>query len=99
MIRPYAILQQTLVELKKRWRAKVSYEWICNQFKSLRQDLTVPTMYFVRGLLVLTFPCQVQRIKNEFTVQVYEIHARMALESVRGPVSDIRRGHCICFTG
>ncbi|KIM56498.1 hypothetical protein SCLCIDRAFT_132508 [Scleroderma citrinum Foug A] len=63
MIRPYPVLQQTLAELKQRWRAKCSYEWICNQFKSLRQDLTV------------------QRIKNEFTVQVYEIHARMALES------------------
>ncbi|KIJ62046.1 hypothetical protein HYDPIDRAFT_136967 [Hydnomerulius pinastri MD-312] len=63
MIRPYAVLQQTLTELKKRWREKVSYDWICNQFKSLRQDLTV------------------QRIKNEFTAQVYEIHARMALES------------------
>ncbi|OAX39796.1 hypothetical protein K503DRAFT_769157 [Rhizopogon vinicolor AM-OR11-026] len=62
-IRPYPVLQQTLIELKKRWREKVSYNWICNQFKSLRQDLTV------------------QRIKNEFTVQVYEIHARMALES------------------
>ncbi|KAG1746681.1 SAC3/GANP/Nin1/mts3/eIF-3 p25 family-domain-containing protein [Suillus paluster] len=62
-IRPYSVLQQTLIELKKRWKEKVSYNWICNQFKSLRQDLTV------------------QRIKNEFTVQVYEIHARMALES------------------
>ncbi|KAG6854017.1 hypothetical protein C0991_011504 [Blastosporella zonata] len=62
-IRPYAILQQTLLELKKRWREKSSYSWICSQFKSLRQDLTV------------------QRLKTDFTVQVYEIHARMALES------------------
>lgn len=62
-IRPYAVLQQTLLELKKRWREKCNYNWICSQFKSLRQDLTV------------------QRIKNDFTVQVYEIHARMALES------------------
>ncbi|KAF5362333.1 hypothetical protein D9756_002587 [Leucocoprinus leucothites] len=62
-IRPYAVLQVTLGELKKRWREKTPYHWICSQFKSLRQDLTV------------------QRIKNEFTVQVYEIHARMALET------------------
>ncbi|ESK97723.1 nuclear export factor [Moniliophthora roreri MCA 2997] len=62
-IRPYAVLQETLMQLKKKWREKCSYAWICNQLKSLRQDLTV------------------QRIKNEFTVQVYEIHARMALES------------------
>ncbi|TFK51667.1 hypothetical protein OE88DRAFT_1698738 [Heliocybe sulcata] len=61
-IRPYAVLQRTLLELKSRWRQKTNYNWICSQFKSLRQDLTV------------------QRIKNEFTAQVYEIHARMALE-------------------
>ncbi|PCH44375.1 hypothetical protein WOLCODRAFT_138966 [Wolfiporia cocos MD-104 SS10] len=61
-IRPFSVLQETLNQLKKRWREKVSYSWICSQFKSLRQDLTV------------------QRIKNEFTVTVYEIHARMALE-------------------
>ncbi|KAJ7257919.1 SAC3/GANP/Nin1/mts3/eIF-3 p25 family-domain-containing protein [Mycena haematopus] len=61
-IRPYPILQQTLLELKKRFREKMPYNWICSQFKSLRQDLTV------------------QRIKNEFTVQVYEIHGRIALE-------------------
>jgi len=61
-IRPYPVLQETLNQLKKRWREKANYSWICSQFKSLRQDLTV------------------QRIKNEFTVTVYEIHARMALE-------------------
>ncbi|KAI0788796.1 SAC3/GANP/Nin1/mts3/eIF-3 p25 family-domain-containing protein [Abortiporus biennis] len=61
-IRPYSVLQVTLEQLKKRWREKANYNWICSQFKSLRQDLTV------------------QRIKNEFTVNVYEIHARMALE-------------------
>ncbi|KAH8116404.1 SAC3/GANP/Nin1/mts3/eIF-3 p25 family-domain-containing protein [Phellopilus nigrolimitatus] len=62
-IRPYRVLEKTLIELKKRWRQNNDYPWICNQFKSIRQDLIV------------------QRINNEFTVQVYEIHARMALEA------------------
>ncbi|KAF5309282.1 hypothetical protein D9611_014670 [Ephemerocybe angulata] len=63
-IRPYNVLQQTLLALKKKWKERCTYPWMCNQLKSLRQDLTV------------------QRIKNEFTVQVYEIHARIALESI-----------------
>lgn len=69
-IRPYPILSETFQQLKTKWKterdgqqAKI-YPWICDQFKSLRQDLTV------------------QRIKTEFTVQVYEVHARMALEVV-----------------
>ncbi|CAG8975843.1 hypothetical protein HYALB_00010239 [Hymenoscyphus albidus] len=61
-VRPEAILRQTLDLLKKKWKKEGNYSYICDQFKSMRQDLTV------------------QRIKNEFTVTVYEIHARIALE-------------------
>ena len=61
-VRPESILRQTLELLKKKWKKEGNYNYICDQFKSMRQDLTV------------------QRIKNEFTVTVYEIHARIALE-------------------
>ncbi|KAG9259049.1 SAC3/GANP/Nin1/mts3/eIF-3 p25 family-domain-containing protein [Emericellopsis atlantica] len=61
-VRPERILRQTLELLKKKWRKEGNYSYICDQFKSMRQDLTV------------------QHIKNEFTVSVYEIHARIALE-------------------
>lgn len=62
MVRPETILQQTLDLLKKKWRKEGNYSYICDQFKSMRQDLTV------------------QHVKNDFTVSVYEIHARIALE-------------------
>lgn len=52
MIRPYPVLQQTLAELKQRWRAKSSYNWICSQFKSLRQDLTVRRNVFHDALFI-----------------------------------------------
>lgn len=61
-VRPLAVLERTLEHLKKKWKLENNYTYICDQFKSLRQDLTV------------------QHIKNEFTVNVYEIHARIALE-------------------
>ncbi len=61
-VRPLPVLDKTLDLLKKKWKKENNYSYICDQFKSLRQDLTV------------------QHIKNDFTVNVYEIHARIALE-------------------
>ena len=61
-VRPLHVLEKTLELLKTKWKRDSNYTYICNQFKSLRQDLTV------------------QHIRNEFTVIVYEIHARIALE-------------------
>ncbi|CAI2185911.1 514_t:CDS:10 [Funneliformis geosporum] len=40
-VRPKRILKKTLEFLKERWVREENYTYICDQFKSLRQDLTV----------------------------------------------------------
>ena len=63
-VRPEHILKKSLKMLSEKWKRKVAdYKYISEQFRSIRQDLTV------------------QQIQNEFSVKVYETHARIALES------------------
>ncbi|KAL9654874.1 hypothetical protein ABK040_008666 [Willaertia magna] len=64
-IRPLPILKKAFpFILEKYKKEKLSYqEYLCEQLKAIRQDLTV------------------QRIENEFTILVYETHARIALQN------------------
>lgn len=62
-VRPEPVLKKAIKMLREKWQQSEDYGYICEQLKSVRQDLTV------------------QRIKNAFTVGVYEMHARLALEN------------------
>ncbi|GAV56201.1 hypothetical protein ZYGR_0BA01070 [Zygosaccharomyces rouxii] len=64
VVRPLSVLKKTYNMLMKKYEGQeASYQYLCDQFKSMRQDL------------------RVQILENQFTVKVYQSHARIALEN------------------
>lgn len=62
-VRPEEVLEKSLKLMSKKWKKKQNdYRYIDEQFRSMRQDLTV------------------QRIQSSLAIQIYETHARIALE-------------------
>lgn len=63
-VRPLPVLQKAFTFLMDKYKnGSAKYAYLCDQFKSIRQDL------------------RVQLIENEFSVKVYETHARIAVEN------------------
>ncbi|VDK22275.1 unnamed protein product [Taenia asiatica] len=40
-VRPPDVLKKAVAHVKQRWKERGDYLWVCEQFKSIRQDLTV----------------------------------------------------------
>ena len=60
-VRPEHVLKQAVEYVTKKWERTKDFTYVNEQFKSIRQDLTV------------------QGIKDDFTVFVYEKHAKITL--------------------
>lgn len=68
-VRPESVLKQALAHFKLLWRKQqINYEYFSEQLRSIRQ-------------VTLTQDMTVQGVVNEFTVEVYQTHCRLALEA------------------
>ena len=73
LVRPQHILEQHLENLKTEWFGNTNEQ---PQHRRDRRDY----LWFCSQLKAMRQDCTVQRIQNAFAVDVYETHARIALE-------------------
>ena len=84
-VRPVRVLKMTLEMLKRKWGKEKNYKYICEQFKSMRQDSPARppaqpiTQPITHSLTLLTQDLTVQHVETPFSVEVYETHARIAM--------------------
>jgi hypothetical protein len=91
-VRPPKILQVALEVVKHQYATVGDYRYANDQLKSIRQDLMVFSPFFSHSessgiisysrvsVTVSTRLFQIQCVRSDFTVAVYETHARIALE-------------------
>ena len=86
MIRPLPELKRSFEFVLKKYNRTKDYRYICDQLKAIRQDLTVMFLYLYKHFFYIKhskyYLIKVQMIQNEFTIEVYETHARIAIKNV-----------------
>lgn len=89
-VRPLSVLKKTLLFLKDRWRSGCDYAYICDQFKSLRQDLTV--QHIKSGFTIAAYEIHARIALEKGDLGEYN-QCQTQLKSLYFEIGDCPEGH------